>query len=172
LPETFQQCIGVTSITPVRITVDRGALITLERVLSAASPAEGCALLLGTAGRSTHVQQIWPCLNCWPDPPQRCRRFALDPREQLQAQRWCRQRGLGVIGVAHSHPSSAPVPSDLDCQLTLAPALMLIGTPMAAPAAKPQGHDCRWQWAFWWLDEPAAGSDLSAPMPLPWTMAD
>ncbi|MBM5802850.1 MAG: M67 family metallopeptidase [Cyanobacteria bacterium K_DeepCast_35m_m2_155] len=163
---------GVTSITPVRITVDRGALITLESVLGAASPAEGCALLLGSAAACTRVQQIWPCLNCWPDPAQRHRRFALDPREQLHAQRWCRQRGLGVIGVAHSHPSSDPVPSELDCQLTMAPALMLIGTPLGALADLPQGHSCRWQWAFWWLDEPAEDGKLRAPTPLPWTMAD
>ena len=31
-------------------------------------------------------------------------RFALDPREQIAAQRWARLRGLEVLGVCHSHP--------------------------------------------------------------------
>lgn len=154
----------MTSITPVRLTVDRRVLITLGRVFDAAQPWEGCALLLGQPGSHTHLQQIWPCLNSWPDGPERTRRFSVDPREQLLAQRWARQRGLAVLGSAHSHPQSAAIPSRLDQELTVAPALMLIG---GRPQDRPQSH---WDWAFWWLEEPAADAVNPAPTPLPWTM--
>jgi proteasome lid subunit RPN8/RPN11 len=177
LPETFQQCIGVTSIPPVRITVDRRALITLARVFTAALPWEGCALLLGRTGRCPHLQRIWPCLNSWPERSARHRRFALDPREQLQAQRWCRQHGLAVIAAAHSHPSGEPVPSALDRQLVLAPDLLLIAAPVAAPGAAalggaPDAGAFGWQWAFWWIAEAEETGQSGVATPLPWTMAD
>ena len=129
--------------SPVRITVDPRALMVLQRVMTAAAPLEGCALLLGTTGPSWHLQQVWPCLNAWPVASERCRRFALDPREQLLAQRWARQRGMQVLGCAHSHPTSAPVPSATDLALTLAPTLLLI-----------RGQDL--QWRAWWHGDAGA----------------
>lgn len=160
------QCIGVRSIPPVRLTVDRRALITLERVFSAAAPAEGCALLLGSGGHDWHLLRIWPALNSWPDPQERERRFSLDPREQLLAQRWARERGLQVLGAAHSHPAAAPHPSATDLALTVAPALLLIG---GRPAVSdPLG--ATWQWACWWLPEVQPGAPATAALPVPWRM--
>ncbi|MFQ6538911.1 MULTISPECIES: M67 family metallopeptidase [Aphanothece] len=126
--------------------------------MTCAAPEEGCALLLGRRGSPHgaavpwHGQRIWPCLNTWPEPAERRRRFAIDPREQLLAQKWARQRGLAVLGAAHSHPSGQAVPSPTDCALTLAPALMLI---LAADG----------DLAAWWLDD----TDRQ-PQPLPWRM--
>ena len=59
--------------------------------------------------RETHwqVERIWPCLNGWQPMGERSRRFAIDPREQLLAQKWGRARALTVLGAAHSHPASA-----------------------------------------------------------------
>lgn len=96
-------------------------------------PQEGCALLLGhPAGAgagdqaAARLQLIWPCLNVWPQSEQRCERFAIDPREQLMAQKWGRQRGWQVLGTAHSHPSSPAIPSPTDCAWAFTPVLMLI----------------------------------------------
>jgi len=157
----------VTSNSPVRLTVDQRVLITLARVFAAAEPWEGCALLLGDPGPCTHVRQIWPCLNVWPVRAERHRRFALDPREQLQAQRWSRRQGLAVLGSAHSHPCGQPRPSRLDLALTVAPALVLIAA--RDRAAQP---DQDWVWQFWWLDDPDARGQAARVVPLPWTMAD
>ena len=152
------------------MTVDRGALIALVRVFEAASPAEGCALLLGSTGCSWHLQRIWPTLNCWPDPSQRTRRFSLDPREQLLAQRWARAHDLRVLGSAHSHPCSAPVPSTLDQTLTVAPALMLIaGRDQSSASPWEWGG---WSWGCWWLQEQFDGEPPLAPLRLPCSMAD
>ena len=160
----------MTSKPPVRLTVDRGALIALERVFDAASPAEGCALLLGSTGCSWYLQRIWPTLNSWPEPTQRACRFSLDPREQLLAQRWARDHDLRVLGSAHSHPGSAPVPSTLDQELTVAPALMLIAGRDQVSASTLAGQG--WNWGCWWLPEQREGEPTLAPLQLPWTMAD
>lgn len=120
-------------------------------MLQAAEPEEGCALLLGTRqGALWRLQRIWPCRNAWPEPSARRQRFAIDPREQLLAQKWARARGLEVLGAAHSHPCSPPLPSSTDQALTpLRPALMLIRGPGGRVRA-------------WWLPE----ADGEAPCEL------
>ncbi len=152
--------------TPEELCLGRQALTLLEAVLVAAEPEEGCALLLGRRDPSWHVEQVWPCLNVWEPPPERRRRFALDPREQLQAQKWARARGLSVLGSAHSHPLSAPVPSALDRSLAFAPTLMVIlgqadgPAPSAATGVEPRSLAC------WWLPE------QGSPRRLAWRMDD
>ncbi|MCP9835007.1 M67 family metallopeptidase [Cyanobium sp. Aljojuca 7A6] len=136
----------------------RQALTVLEAVLVAVAPEEGCALLLG--GRDPWcVRRIWPCLNVWVPPAERCRRFALDPREQLLAQKWARSRGLTVLGSAHSHPFSEPVPSALDLSLAFTPTLMLI-LGQGPAEGEPRSLAC------WWLPE------QGSPRRLAWRMVD
>ena len=136
--------IGRLSEMPERLRLGRECLIVLQRTLAAPAPEEGCALLLGSpvsdggSRRSTwRVQRVWPCCNVWspglaalPEPPDatltRRHRFALDPREQLHAQRWARARGLQVLGTAHSHPEGEPEPSRRDLGWATTPSLMLI----------------------------------------------
>ena len=127
-------------------------------MLLAAAPQEGCALLLGQRqGTSLLLQRIWPCCNSWQPPEERQHRFLLDPREQLLAQRWARERQLQVLGAAHSHPSSNAVPSASDLALSCGPALMLIrsGLPVAAPLRA------------WWLPDSAGWSGDSDEAPGP-----
>ncbi|MFN5195461.1 MAG: M67 family metallopeptidase [Cyanobacteriota bacterium] len=147
----------MTNLQPSALLFDRQALTLLRASLVATAPLEGCALVLGhtSAGGVWSVSTIWPALNVWQPRDQRHRRFALDPREQLQAQRWARARNQSVLGAAHSHPASAPVPSACDRRLTLAPALMLIEG--RGPAGEP-ALGC------WWLPE------TEDPQPLAWTM--
>ncbi|HGY5558391.1 MAG: M67 family metallopeptidase [Prochlorococcus sp.] len=126
--------------------------MVLRRNLLTVAPLEGCALLLGDQ-QDSHISQggniccvrlIWPCCNTWvagmssfpevsDDPDfldvsrlsRKCR-FALDPREQLQAQRFARARNWRVLGSAHSHPGGEAVPSPADHRWTVLPALMVI----------------------------------------------
>ncbi|MFN6344597.1 MAG: M67 family metallopeptidase [Cyanobium sp.] len=145
----------MTSFTPTGLAADGGVLIVLGRLLAAAHPEEGCALLLGEAGRSLwQIRWLWPCCNVWPQPEERSERFAIDPREQLVAQRWARQWGWQVLGVAHSHPSSGAVPSSTDCRLCVPPALMVI-----------RGKDGELR--AWWLED----GDRQLRQ-LPWRMED
>ena len=140
---------------PFALIADQGLLIVLRCLLDCAAPLEGCALLLGTAEvGGWRLRLIWPCCNVWPEAGARDRRFAVDPREQLVAQRWGRQRGLQVLGVAHSHPAGPAEPSERDCELCVPPALLVIAG---------IGGDLR----CWWLE-----SEQDEPQPLPWRMED
>ncbi len=153
----------MTPQTPEELCLGRQALTVLEAVLLAAAPEEGCALLLGRCD-PWRIALVWPCLNVWEPPPERRRRFALDPREQLQAQKWARARGLTVLGSAHSHPLSAPVPSALDRSLAFAPTLMLILGQADGPTGSAADGDTQWSLACWWLPE------QGSPRRLAWRM--
>jgi proteasome lid subunit RPN8/RPN11 len=170
----------VLPIPPAGLQVDRRALTVLRRVLAAPAPEEGCALLLGRrlpppsgadglAGRLWRLERIWPALNTWEPAAERRRRFRLDPREQLLAQRWARGRRLEVLGAAHSHPTGTPQPSATDLELTAGPTLMLILAPPAGGGALRDGS-----LGCWWLGDPY--DDPAAlpvpPQPLMWTMVD
>ena len=144
--------------TPAELCIGRQALTVLEAVLVAAAPEEGCALLLGGVDPWC-VRRLWPCLNVWDPPSERRRRFALDPREQLLAQKWARSRGLVVLGSAHSHPLSEPVPSALDRSLAFTPTLMLI---LGHGSAEGESR----RLACWWLPE------HGSPRRLAWRMVD
>ncbi|MEX1323875.1 MAG: M67 family metallopeptidase [Synechococcaceae cyanobacterium] len=147
----------MSSSAPTALAADQRLRIQLARLLAIPAPDEACALLLGErrdSGGQWRLRRLWPCLNVWPQPAERSRRFAIDPREQLLAQRWGRQRGLEVLGHAHSHPRSAPEPSATDLSLCVTPALMLIQGP-------------RGEQRIWWL-----AGDGAPPLPLPWTMED
>ena len=144
--------------TPERIEASDELLTVLERWFQAAAPEEGCALLIGQRlGSLWRLERLWPCRNSWPNPQERCHRFAIDPRELLLAQKWARSRQCELLGSAHSHPTSPPLPSATDLALTAPPALMLIWGP-DQPGAAPRP-------VCWWLDEPPA-----APQRLQWTM--
>ena len=163
-------------ITPSEIRIGRQALTLIDRVLDAAAPEEGCALLLGLrqhrnkapADRGSgcwHLRRIWPTVNVWEPALERRQRFRIDPREQLLAQKWARAHGLDVLGSLHSHPASAPNPSGTDRGMTFAPTLMLIrgrtlAEPFAGGSAGPVVLRC------WWLEENAD------PRLLPWRMED
>ena len=161
--------------TPGEIRIRRRALTVLQQVLQVAQPQEGCALLLGVADPAAasplprpaadagapvwEIELIWPCLNVWDPASERPGRFRLDPREQLLAQRWARERGRQVLGAAHSHPCSAPVPSATDRELSVAPTLQLILSPLAD-----------WAPACWWVDLDRDGAVTARP--LRWRMVD
>ena len=147
LLELHPQTTGDGQAVPNEISFSRKALTVLCRVLRAAAPEEGCALLLGPRWQ---VQLVWPCRNVWVPQKERHKRFSIDPRELLLAQKWARQRNWVVLGSLHSHPVGAPVPSMTDRALAVPPALMVI-----------QGVSSL---ACWWLPEEGE------PRPLVWKM--
>ena len=125
---------------PVALQLSRQSLAALERTLAVAWPEEGCVLLLGRRHDGTlQLQRIWPCRNVWgphwPEThqaqnPQKCQdeaehlglddthsrsdRFVVDPLELIAAQKYCRNQGFLLLGVAHSHPRGEPRPSAMD----------------------------------------------------------
>jgi proteasome lid subunit RPN8/RPN11 len=162
---------------PAEICLGGQVLTLIDRLLDAAAPEEGCALLLGTrrsgprdslgvAPTHWHLQQVWPTVNVWEPADERRRRFRIDPREQLLAQKWARTQGLEVLGSLHSHPASPPLPSATDCSMAFAPTLMLIRGVAAGEHPPGDGAAARPLLCCWWLELEVP------PRLLPWRMED
>ncbi len=127
--------IGEEPFAPSLLRFDLQCLTVLEQSLLAVKPQEGCGLLLGTGLRTPRLTlvKLWPSCNAWGKTDwggdgsrDRESRFALDPREQIAAQRWARLHGLEVLGVCHSHPKTSPEPSIWDCEWAEPNRLMMI----------------------------------------------
>tara|TARA_Y100001968_G_scaffold329760_1_gene379859 strand:+ start:895 stop:1395 length:501 start_codon:yes stop_codon:yes gene_type:complete len=120
--------------------------IILKKTLLATSPNEACALLIGTKDSDNtnnelqfKIHTIWPCCNIWENGKfddieikqkrnqlSKKNRFAIDPREQILAQKWARSNQLNILGSAHSHPNTYAIPSKIDLYLNRCPNLMII----------------------------------------------
>lgn len=96
-------------------------------------PHECCGLLLGTQRRTgvevnRAVVELWSAQNTWnaeaaeltesPLTLTSTRRYWIDPKDILAAQRYARNHQFDIIGVYHSHPDHSAVPSE--CDRTLA----------------------------------------------------
>ncbi|MEA2645778.1 MAG: hypothetical protein QOE92_861 [Chloroflexota bacterium] len=80
----------------------------------AAYPNEGCGIFLGSFGDGgeAEVAEVRRATNLRQD---RARdRYIMDPRDQLQAERDARERGLEVVGFWHTHPDHPARPSEYD----------------------------------------------------------
>ncbi len=98
-------------------------------------PEECCGLMIGLLDHSSQpetrrVVEIWPTQNTWTadvmerdgidDSPSETsdlgkeRRFWIDPKELLVAQKYAREHKLDIIGIYHSHPDHVAVPSECD----------------------------------------------------------
>ncbi|MBD2070977.1 M67 family metallopeptidase [Leptolyngbya sp. FACHB-671] len=101
-------------------------------------PEECCGLLLGqvepqasASQTETHrLVEVWATENTWnaeaeaemraiaPEtathPLTKDRRYWIDPKEMLEAQRYARSKNLDIVGIYHSHTDHAAVPSECD----------------------------------------------------------
>ncbi len=84
----------------------------LESLAVAAYPEEGCGVLLGKpTPQGPSVVRVLACGNVAED---RRRAYLLEPLEYLAAERAASSCDLEVVGIWHSHPDGAPVPSETD----------------------------------------------------------
>ena len=139
--------------TPKYIEFQNETHRVLSRILKAAEPAEGCAILIGKKNNSAankknnfwEVKYIWRCCNIWEEqaskfiepnkstfPNQRSvelsknNRFEIDAKDQIAAQKWARANNLEVLCCAHSHPLGKNNPSTVDLIWHKSPGLMVI----------------------------------------------
>ncbi len=77
------------------------------------APNECCGLFAGVVrDGKARVERIYPLVNAAASPVL----YESDPRSMLDAYRDMTARGLDVVAVYHSHPTSAPVPSKTDLE--------------------------------------------------------
>jgi len=76
-------------------------------------PYECCGFLVGTAtGDDISVAEVLRASNTRDDSPNN--RYAIDPKELYAIDIDAHKRGLGVVGIYHSHPDVAAQPSEFD----------------------------------------------------------
>jgi len=97
------------------------------------APYECCGMLAGrdaVCGAGALITAIYEIQNLPSDdssihdlniPADRTVRYMMDPKEQFQAMRNIRERGLTMMGIYHSHPHSEAVPSETDVRLAFYP---------------------------------------------------
>lgn len=90
------------------MTIAADVIAEIEAHARETAPEECCGLLVG---RPDAVSSSVRARNVADD---RQRRYLIDPRDHFAAIRQARRLGLDVIGAYHSHPASAPIPSETD----------------------------------------------------------
>lgn len=73
-------------------------------------PNEACGIL---AGKGDAVSRIYAMVNTERSPVS----YFMDPSEQFRVMKDMRERGLSMVAIFHSHPSSAAYPSSKDVSL-------------------------------------------------------
>ncbi len=85
----------------------------IQRGLEESYPYEGCGLLAGRVAGLVEVVTHFPIRNLRVGGEAR-RRYLIGPEAFLAAENEARRQGLEIVGVYHSHPDSAPEPSESD----------------------------------------------------------
>lgn len=75
-------------------------------------PEEGCGFLIGRSNLKKEVLQTLPAKNIKDTSKER--RYLIDPKEFLKAEKTARSLNLDVIGIYHSHPDHPSAPSEFD----------------------------------------------------------
>lgn len=94
------------------IALSRGHVKAIRDHAREAYPEEGCGMLLGSAGDPKRVSEIRRAVNV--AETNRTRRYVIDPRAILAADRDARRIGQEILGFYHSHPDHPPRPSAFD----------------------------------------------------------
>jgi proteasome lid subunit RPN8/RPN11 len=95
----------------VALVLTAGELAAIREHAQAAYPEECCGLLLGAAARREEVTAVVPVENRYAEPG---RGFELTPNAVACALAQERRGGQAVVGVYHSHPDGAALPSRRD----------------------------------------------------------
>src|SRR5262245_44067456 len=104
-------------------------------------PNECCGLLAGrVAGGVGRAEARYALINAAADP----RLFESEPRSMFAAHKDMRRRGIEVLAVYHSHPTSAPLPSKTDLQRNYSSEVVNLIISLATDTAEVRG---------WWLSE-------------------
>jgi proteasome lid subunit RPN8/RPN11 len=95
------------------LTMPRSCYDALVAQALAEQPLECCGLLAGTIEEGVgRVARCYPLVNALASPVE----YHSESRSLCDAHRDMRENGFDLLAVYHSHPTSAPVPSQKDLQ--------------------------------------------------------
>lgn len=98
------------SIIPQFVSIDNDRLSELVVNVEGTSE-ECCGFLLGHDHGMRVVTTVIPASNMAAD---RRTKFQIDPLEYLRAERYAANHQLELVGIYHSHPNTAAIPSETD----------------------------------------------------------
>lgn len=101
-----------------------------------AFPDEACGILAGAGAEAT---AIYTLTNAEPSPVS----YLMDPAEQFGVMKDMRQKGLSMLAIFHSHPSSQPVPSSKDVELAFYDDVLYIIAGLASEEAVVKAYSIR-----------------------------
>jgi [CysO sulfur-carrier protein]-S-L-cysteine hydrolase len=112
-------------------------------------PNECCGLLAGTIQQTGEtrvlrvgkVERVYPLVNAAARPVE----YLSDPKSMFAAVRDMWKRGIDILAVYHSHPTSRPIPSRTDLERNYSPEVMNL----IISLQNPQEPEVR----GWWLDD-------------------
>ncbi len=129
--------------TSLPVQLPRRILAAMIEQALAEQPRECCGLLAGVpaaeAGGVLRIEQRYPLTNAAANPE---REYWADPASLLAAVRAMRPLGLEIVGIYHSHPTSAAVPSRTDRERNYYPEAVHFIISLAGPEPDVQA---------WWL---------------------
>jgi proteasome lid subunit RPN8/RPN11 len=130
--------------TPFRLCLPSGVLSDLVEQARREAPNECCGLLAGRIAAGPPplglVEVRYPLINALASP----RRYESEPRSLFDADRDIRGRGLLILAVYHSHPTSPAVPSRTDLERNYSPEVVNL---IVSLLSEPPEVRC------WWLTE-------------------
>jgi proteasome lid subunit RPN8/RPN11 len=91
------------------------------------APAEACGILAGRDGR---VLRLYKARNANRSPVS----YALNPDQQYRIFKDIEDRGLHLVGIYHSHPSSPATPSNIDVEQAYYPESSYVVISLANPS--------------------------------------
>ncbi len=95
--------------------IDQPSLLQVHKHLESAYPLEACGFLLGSdKGRKRYITEIIEVENISSENQKR--RFVIDPREYMKAEKYALKEGLQLLGIYHSHPDHPAIPSVHDLE--------------------------------------------------------
>ncbi len=98
----------------MKLSLPEDCKAAIERHAERTFPEECCGAMLGR-DREDGVREIVEILEIDNTKDEnRERRFLIDPREVLNAEKAAHAKGLDVLGIYHSHPNHPSRPSDFD----------------------------------------------------------
>ena len=103
----------------MKVSISTELIDRIEKHGERSYPEEGAGVLLGRAlPDEVLIEDILPMQNSF-ETSQRTRRYQIDARGMLHAERTAEELDLDVVGIFHSHPDHPAQPSEFDREHSL-----------------------------------------------------